>query len=174
MRNGNRRAGIRGFASIEGAMVNISKLTKKRLGELLLEEGLVKEEQIAEALKKQQETGELLGEVLVRLGYISEGDIARSLARQFGLPYIVASDYEIDPDVLKMISTETMTKNHVVVLDRIGGVIIVALAGLPNEKMFEELERSTGCQIQIYVTTAAEVGRSLEKLAQSNGQAKKK
>lgn len=155
-------------------MVNISKLTKKRLGELLQEEGLIKEEQIAEALKKQKETGELLGEVLVRLGYISEGDIARTLARQWGLPYIVASDYDIDPGtVLTIVPAEAMTKNHLVVLDKIGAVVILALSGVPNEKMFDELERNTGCQIQLYVTTATEVQRSIEKLSKGgNGQKK--
>jgi hypothetical protein len=145
-------------------MVNISKLTKKRLGELLVEEGLVKEDQIAEALKKQRETGELLGEVLVRLGHISEGDIARSIARQFGLPYIVASDYDIDSGVSALVNVETMQENQLVVLDQIGTILVVAVSGLLNEKVFEELERRTGCQIQLYVTTAAEVQRALQKL----------
>ncbi len=145
-------------------MVNISKLTKKRLGELLLEEGLVKEEQINEALKKQHETGELLGEVLVRLGYIGEGDIARSIARQFGLPFILASDYDVDPAMTAVVSHETMQKNQLVALDKLGPVLILAVSGLLNEKVLEELERLTGCQIQLYVTTPAEVQRALQKL----------
>lgn len=146
-------------------MVNIAKLTKKRLGELLLEEGLVNDEQIKEGLAKQKETGELLGEVLIRLGYISEGDIARAIATQFALPYIIASNYDVDPAVAGLIALERMAENQLVLLDKIGNVMIVAVSGLMNEKVFEELERATGCQIQLYVTTASEVNLSLQKLA---------
>lgn len=146
-------------------MVNISKLTKKRLGELLLEEGLIKEDQIAEALKKQHETGELLGEVLIRLGHVSEGDIARSIARQFGLPFILAGDYDIESSMQAILPPEKMQESQLVVLDRIGSVIIVAVSGLLNEKVFEDLERRTGCQIHLYVTTSGELARALQRFA---------
>ena len=142
-------------------MVNISKLTKKRLGELLQDEGLIKEEQIAEALKKQKETGELLGEVLLRLGYIGEVDIARCIAKQFGMPFILASDYDIDPVMTTIIPAAQMQENQLVLLDKIGSVVIVAFSGIPNEKVFDDLEARAGCQIQLYVTTAPEVARAI-------------
>lgn len=148
-------------------MVNISKLTKKRLGELLLEEGIINEEKIAEALKKQHETGELLGEVLLRLGHIGESDIARSIARQFGLPFIVASDYDIDPAMTVIVPAEQMQENQFVLLDKIGTVIIVAVSGIINEKVLEELERRAGCQIQLYVTTAPEVARAIQRFTKA-------
>jgi type II secretory ATPase GspE/PulE/Tfp pilus assembly ATPase PilB-like protein len=60
----------------------------RRLGELLLEKGLIKENQLEVALKVQTLTGERLGEVLVKLGFISSRDLAQCLAEQHGLPYI--------------------------------------------------------------------------------------
>lgn len=142
-------------------MVNIAKLTKKRLGEILVSEGLVSEEQVQEALKKQTESGELLGEILVRLGYVTEGDIARTIATQFSLPYIDAARYHIAKEVVDLVPIETLMENQFVVLDRIGKTLIIAVSGLLNEKVFEELERRTGCQVQLYVSTATQVAKAV-------------
>lgn len=143
-------------------MVNIAKLTKKRLGEILVSEGLVNDEQIQEALKKQSESGELLGEILVRLGYVTEGDIARTIATQFSLPYIDASRYNIGKEIVDLLPIESLMENQFVALDRIGKTLIIAVSGLLNEKVFEELERKTGCQIQLYVSTAAQVAKAVK------------
>jgi len=58
-----------------------------------VDEGLVKEEQVQEALRRQRATGESFGEILVAMGFVSEVDIARTLVKQSGLPYIDASKY---------------------------------------------------------------------------------
>ena len=143
-------------------MVNIAKLTKKRLGEILVSEGLVNDEQIQEALKKQSESGELLGEILVRLGYVTESDIARTIATQFSLPYIDASRYSIAKEIVDLVPVDSMTENQFVPLDRIGKTLIIAVSGLLNEKVYEELERKTGCQVQVYVSTAAQVAKAVK------------
>ena len=143
-------------------MVNIAKLTKKRLGEILVSEGLINDEQVQEALKKQSETGELLGEVLVKLGYVSEGDIARTIATQFSLPYLDASRYNVSKEIVELVPLDTMMENQFVALDRIGKTLIIAVSGLLNEKVYEELERKTGCQVQVYVSTAAQVAKTVK------------
>ncbi len=142
-------------------MVNIAKLTKKRLGEILVSEGLINDEQTLEALKKQKETGELLGEILVKLGYVTEGDIARTIATQFSLPYLDASRYNIPKEIVELVPVDTLMENQFVALDRIGKTLIIAVSGLLNEKVFEELERKTGCQVQLYVSTAAQVAKAV-------------
>lgn len=142
-------------------MVNISKLTRKRLGELLLSEGLVSEDQIAEALRQQQRTGELLGEVLVKLGYVTASDIARTIATQFGMPYIDCSRYYLTKAVIELFPMETLVKHQFVPLDRIGNILIIALSGLMNEQVLSEIERSTGCELQVYVSTWDQVQKAL-------------
>ena len=145
-------------------MVNISKLTRKRLGELLLSEGMISEEQIQEALRQQQKTGELLGEVLVKLGYVTATDIARIIATQFGLPYIDCSRYFIGKEVLGLFKQEMLQKHQFVPLDRIGGALIIAVSGLMNEAVFTEIERSTGCELHVYVSTWDQVQKVLSTL----------
>ena len=144
-------------------MVNLEKLTKKRLGELLVEEGLLKEEQVADALVRQKQTGELLGEALVKLGYVSEYDIARSITRQFNLPFINAENYTIPLEVLSLVPTSMMLEHHFVLMDRIGKTLIIAVAGLLKIETLEEIERIANAKLFIYVTTSSSILAAIRK-----------
>lgn len=150
-------------------MVNVNKLTRKKLGEILKEEGLVKEEQIQQGLKRQQENGQLLGEALVALGFLTEHDIARVLVKQFGLPYMDASTYNIDRKAFDGVSPKIMWDNQFVVLDRIGKVMTLAVSGVMKEAVFEEIERATGSQLFLYVSTVSQVRAALEKHVPQDG-----
>ncbi len=144
-------------------MVNLSRLLKKKLGEILLEEGLLKDDQIKEALQRQKQTGELLGEVLVKLGYISERDIVFAISKQFGLPYIDASKYHIKPDFNGVMTPEAMHEKQVVILDKIGKAILLAISGAIDNEMVEQIEKNSGCQAFLYVSTATQIQAALKK-----------
>ena len=153
-------------------MVNVPRLVRKKLGEILVEEGLLKETQIQEALRRQQESGGLLGEVLVKLEYVSEIDIARAIAKQFGLPYIDAAKYNISKDAFAIVPVEMMTENQFVILDKIGRTLIVAVSGVLNGEVFESLERTSGSRLFIYVSTVGSVHEALKKCAPRTAVAK--
>lgn len=145
--------------------MNLPKLVRKKLGEILVEEGLVKDDQIQEALQKQKGVGGLLGEVLVKLNYVSEIDIARAIAKQFGLPYIDATKYNISREAVSLVPVQTMLDHQFVILDKLGKTVLVALSGLPTGEVYEQLEKSSGCRLFVYVTTASSVMEVLKKLA---------
>jgi hypothetical protein len=144
-------------------VVNLSKLTKKRLGELLIDEGLVSEDQVNEALRLQRETGELLGEVLVDMGAVSERDIARAMATQFGLPYMDATRYVIPTEVMNVVPAEQMLRDQYVILDLIGNSLVIAVSGMLIEPIFTELEEQTGCELFFYVSTVTQVRDAIRK-----------
>lgn len=144
-------------------MVNLSKLTKKRLGEILVEEGLLKDDQLQDALKRQKETGELIGEALVKLGYITEFNIALVLAKQFGLPYLNAALYSVPAEAIEVVPRGMLYEHHFIVLDKIGGTLIIAISRMLPIEIFEEIERKTGARLFVYVSTAAEVTEALQK-----------
>lgn len=144
-------------------MVNLSKLARRKLGEILIEEGLLKEDQLQDALQRQKTTAELLGESLIKLNFVTETDIACALAKQFGLPYLDAAQYQIQKDVLELLPAETMLQNQFILLDKIGTALIVAVAGAINIDVFESLERRTGSQLFLYVSTASQVLAALRK-----------
>jgi type IV pilus assembly protein PilB len=146
-------------------MVNISKITKKRLGELLVSEGLITNDQVTEALTEQKKAGSLLGETLIKLGYVTESDIAAAIAAQFGLPYIDTSRYTIEKEIFELVPVEFMKKNELIPLDRIGNIITIAVCGPLSEKVFEELEQLTGCEAYLFVSTSSQVHKIIEDFA---------
>lgn len=145
-------------------MAKISKLGRRKLGEILVGENLVTNEQLQEALAVQKETGELLGETLIRLGYVTERGIARAICKQFDLPYLNATTYEINAAAAALIQRQTMISSRFVVLDQIGKSLVVATAGLVDSSVFEELEKMTGAPPVIYVSTFGQVTGTLKKL----------
>jgi len=150
-------------------MAPISRLVRKKLAEILVEEGLLRDEQVQEAFKRQRATGELLGEALVALSYCTEMDIARAMVRQFGLPYLDASKYRIAKEALETIPAELMWQNQFIVLDKIGKAMLLAVSGVLPGDVFEKLEKVSGSQLFLYVSTGAQVGEALKKHRPMNG-----
>jgi type IV pilus assembly protein PilB len=143
-------------------MVRITRMTKKRLGELLRDEGLVNDEQIEEALASQRKSGELLGEVLVRLGYVTESDIAQTIVTQFGLPYLAVKQYYLAEEVVKLFPERLMRQYQFIPLDKIGNVITIAVGGLLNFDVLTELENMSGARIQVFVSTWSEIKAAID------------
>ncbi|MBI4712210.1 MAG: hypothetical protein HY762_02725 [Planctomycetes bacterium] len=138
-------------------MVNIAKITKKRLGELLIDDGLITNDQLQVALKEQQKTGGLLGETLVKLGAITEYDIAAALSTQFGLPYIDATHYTVNKEIFQLLPVEFMKQHQLVILDKISTIVTIAISGPLSEKVFEEIEKATKCKAFVFVSTVSQI-----------------
>ena len=154
-------------------MANIRRMTKKRLGELLLQEGLVSEEQLETALEEQKQTGELIGEILVRKGYVNESDIAKTISVQFSFPYLAVNNYYIAPEMRAVFGLETLEKHCFVPIDKFGDVLGVVIAGLLDQDVVDEIEKHTGCAIQVYVGKVSEVKQAIkEKFAAASPEAR--
>ena len=152
-------------------MANVHRMTKKRLGELLLQEDVVSEEQLKHALEEQENTGELIGEILVRKGFVTEGDIARTISTQFSFPYLSVMHYYISPDMTQIFPLEMLEKYLFVPIDRFGEVLTVVVAGLLDQKVVDEIEAKTKCTTQVYVGMVSEVKQVIkEKFAASAAQ----
>ncbi len=143
-------------------MVRITRMTKKRIGDLLRDEGLVNEAQIDEALSEQRKSGELLGEVLVRLGYVAESDIAQTIVTQFGLPYLAVKQYYLSDEVIKLFPERLMRQHQFIPLDKIGNVITIAVGGLLNFDILSELENMSAAKIQVFVSTWSEIKAAID------------
>ena len=78
----------------------ITRMAKRRLGEMLQVEGLVTEDQIKAAKKEQRESNLFLSEALVKMGLVTEEAIATTIAQQFNLPYLNVDQYKVDEEML--------------------------------------------------------------------------
>ena len=144
-------------------MVSLNRLTRKKLGEILVEQNLISEEQIQDALRVQHQQGILFGQALVEQGLITEDKIVTVLIEQFGIPYIRPSEYDISTDLLEIFDPAMMRRFQFVPMDSIGSILIVAIAGPLNEDLLNTFENETGCTVQPFLTKMSEIDEVLNK-----------
>src|SRR3954447_22995751 len=111
-----------------------------RLGEILLREGLVTREQLAQALAEQKNTKHRLGYVLVKLGLVQELEITKVLARQYRMPAVDLSRFDVDPKIIKLVPADMATKSVVLPLKREGRTLTVAMADPSDMGLLEDLK----------------------------------
>src|ERR671916_722202 len=111
-----------------------------RLGEILLREGLVTRDQLAQALTEQKNSKHRLGYILAKLGMVPELEITKVLARQYRMPAVDLSRFEVDPRILKLIPADMATKGVVLPLKREGRTLTVAMADPTDLGLLEDLK----------------------------------
>ncbi len=111
-----------------------------RLGDLLIREGLITNEQLTKALQEQGASGQRLGLTLVKMGMVAETAVVKLLARQHRMPAIDLSRFEVDPKLLKLIPAELASKHTVLPLKRDGRQLTVAIADPTNLGVVDDLK----------------------------------
>ncbi len=141
----------------------IGKVINKQLGELLIERGIISKPQLEEALNLQQEKGGLIGEVLVELGFAKEEDITQALTAQYGFPYLPLANYEINPEVVNIVPGRVARQYLVIPVDKVGNNLTLSMSNPLNVHAIEDIELMSGCIIQIFVSTLSDVKGAIEK-----------
>ncbi len=141
----------------------LRRIIYKQLGELLIDFGVINQEQLEKALTRQKDKGGLIGEILVEMGLAKEADIAQALTVQYGFPFLPLSNYDISPDVIKLIPAKTARQYLLIPIDKIGNNLTLAMANPLNDKAVEDVETVAGCSVQIFVATLSDVKNAIEK-----------
>ena len=141
----------------------IRRIINKQLGELLIERGIINQQQLDKALTVQKERGGLIGEILVELGFTKEEDIAQALTAQYGFPYLPLSNYEINPEIANIIPKRVAKQYLLVPIDKIGNNLTIAMSNPLNVQAIEDVELLSGCSVQTFVSTSSDIKRTIEK-----------
>ena len=128
--------------------------TKKRIGELLIEAGLVTREHVEEALAKQRREGGKLVELLIALGRLQANEFVSFLARQGGLPSIDLQHYEIPQPIIALLDREFVLKHEVIPIDKLGKLLTVAMVCPLDSDTIEELHVMTQCKVKPLLCSA--------------------
>jgi type IV pilus assembly protein PilB len=112
----------------------------ERIGDLLVKEGLITREQLQKALDEQRQNGTRVGYNLVKLGFIQENELTKTLARQYKMPAVDLSRFEVDPKIVKLVPPDLATKHLVLPLKRDGRTLTVAMADPSNLGVIEDLK----------------------------------
>ncbi|MCF7874151.1 MAG: Flp pilus assembly complex ATPase component TadA [Candidatus Omnitrophica bacterium] len=138
----------------------------KRLGDILISEGMITKEQLAQALKKQEESGGKLGELLVDLGYIEEKQIAVALSKQLGIAYISKASGKLKPvpdqNLEELIPHDFAIKNIVLPLSRSLNSITVVMADPLDLILIDNIKKMTGCEVNIVVSIKRDILEAIE------------
>src|SRR5262245_53078507 len=112
----------------------------ERLGDILIREGLINKDQLATALAEQKSSGFRLGYVLVKLGLVQELEVTKVLAKQYRMPAVDLSRFEVDPKIVKLVPADMAVKQTVLPLKREGRVLTVAMADPTNSALIDDLK----------------------------------
>src|SRR6186713_734247 len=133
-----------------------------RLGELLVREKLISLQQLRQAQEEQKRSGKNLGFTLSKLGYISDGEITNFLSNQYRLPAINLEEYEIDQDVLKLVSRDVCEKHKIVPVSRSGGSLIVAMSDPTNLHALDDIKFLSGYNVEPVVASESSIQAAID------------
>ena len=134
---------------------------RKKLGECLIQAGLITEDDLQLALVEHKRTGERLGAVLVRLNLATERQIAKALAYQLGFPYLNLAENAPDPTIVTLIAKEVALKRSCVAIRLDKNLLTVAMADPLLFSLVQDLEFQTGYRIKQVVATRADILESI-------------
>ncbi len=138
-------------------------MSNNRLGELLVREKLISLAQLRSAQEEQQRSGKTLGYTLARLGVISDDDITKFLSHQYRVPTINLEEYEIEPEILKLVSREQCERHRVVPVSRAGSSLVVAMTDPTNLNAIDDLKFLTGYNVEPVIASETAIAQAIER-----------
>lgn len=143
---------------------------KAKIGELLLQKGMITLEQLQYALSLQRTSHKTkpLGQILVELGYVNKEEFYAILAVQSGYPYINIEQCRIKPEVLSLIPEVMSRKHQIFPIDQIHDILTIAMANPLDKVVVEEVKKLTKFEVRIFLTTPLELGEIFAKYYEKN------
>ena len=132
-----------------------------RIGELLLKEKRITPAQLQDALNYQKTNGGKLGVNLVKLGFVKDEEITALLSKQYGVPSINLTQFEIDASVIKLIPSETAHKYQFVPLSRAGATLTIAMTDPTNVFAMDDIKFMTGYNVEPVVASETAVADAI-------------
>ncbi|MDR3581035.1 MAG: type IV-A pilus assembly ATPase PilB [Oryzomonas sp.] len=140
-------------------------MQSSRLGEILVKNNLITTEQLARALEEQKLSGGQmrLGTVLIKQNAITSQNLSSFLSKQYGVPAVNLSDYDIDQAVIKVIPQEVVQKYQLIPVNRAGATLIVAVSDPSNLFAIEDIKFMTGYNVEMVVASEADIKKAIDK-----------
>jgi len=128
-----------------------------KLGQLLLDNKLITEQDLKRALETQAKNGERIGSALVKLGVLSEDQLVSFLSKHFGVPLINLSEYKIDPSLTKFIPHDIASKYLVFPVAKVGATLTIAMADPSNVFAIDDIKFMTGYNVEPVIASESAI-----------------
>ncbi|NTV42938.1 MAG: type IV-A pilus assembly ATPase PilB [Syntrophobacteraceae bacterium] len=143
-------------------------MVAKKIGELLIQEGIIDEEQLNRALEEQRQSGERVGAVLIKLGFITEDRLVDFIAKQFHVPAVNITKLTIPKDVVTLIPLDISQKYQAIPFGLMGNTLNVAIADPGNLFVIDDLRFLTRKNIQVHVCSDTSIKKVISQFFASD------
>jgi type IV pilus assembly protein PilB len=133
-----------------------------KLGDALVEKGLITQEQLQEALTKGKLSGKRVGTVLIEMGLVTEDHIVEVLAEQLNVPKIDLSNYLIEPATVKLIQEHVARRHQLIPINKVGNKLTVAMVDPLNILAIDDVALMTGMVVKPVIVTSASLNQALD------------
>jgi type IV pilus assembly protein PilB len=144
-----------------------------KLGEALIANGFINQEQLKEAIARQKQTGKRLGQILIEMRVVTERDITEVLSKQLNVPFIDLSNYIIDPAIAKLVPEHIAQRHQLIPINKVGNKLTVAMVDPLNVLALDDIQLMTGLQVKAVVATPSDVQKALQDTYGAAGQLEK-
>jgi len=145
----------------------VKRVTRRKLGEILLEEGFIDEEKLNKALEEAQKSGKSLGDILLELKYINDYQLAKALSIQLGFAFKSLKDIKVDPEVTKLINMTKIKQDMILPLYKENNKLYVAIVDPRNITALDDIKLIAKTQIEPVIVPKSEFFEFIEKLTLS-------
>jgi MSHA biogenesis protein MshE len=143
---------------------------KIRLGELLVQQSLITEDQLKQALEEQKKSGRKLGRVLIDSRFVTEEGISQAMAKQLGIPYINLRSYNLKPNTVRLLSEAQARRFRAMVLEERGAAVRVGFADPTDLFAYDEVSRALKREIEMAVLTESQLLETIDRVYQRTGE----
>jgi type IV pilus assembly protein PilB len=130
---------------------------------MLVSSGLITDDQLKKALSTQKTEGGRLGSILVKLGFVQEDKLMTFLSKQYGVPYVDLSKFQINPAVIKHIPADVAQKYRIMPINRSGATITIAMVDPSNIFAIDDIKFMTGYNVEAVVATEGAIVDAIKK-----------
>lgn len=138
---------------------NPTHRSKKKLGDILIELGILKPEQMNEAILLQKQKGKRLGEILIERKYVTEQDLMRALSAQFGVPFIELRAGMYDPVAISLVDKTTARRLEVLPMFCMQGRLTLASTDPLSIPISDEIEKITGKKARLVLARSEDISK---------------
>lgn len=139
------------------------KRSNIKLGELLLYSNKITKEQLNKALRQQKTTGQKIGEILVNEGYVTDNEIMEVLEFQLGIPHVDLEKYIIKPEVVLEIPENIARRYELIAIDKKKDYLLVAMSDPLNFFAIDDIKMLTKSEIQIAISSREAIIKNIDK-----------
>ncbi len=145
-------------------MAKKTQRVKQRLGELLVEEGLITSNQLKEALRRQAQVGGQIGSILIEMGFITTDQLLEYLSKQLGVPYVNLMKIDVDPEILKILPFEKIKTMKVLPLGIDKDAVTLAMVNPHDMMALNEIEFLLGKKVNPVVVPSSQMEAAIRSL----------